>query len=89
MRDMPAYGRKDRYDAQVTLTVPVSCAGMEDEIDIKTRIELVVDPDNEEAWIENVWNEESGEHASALDAHFAEAEAWLDRNYETVLRGEL
>jgi hypothetical protein len=76
------------YDKRTVLTVFASCAGMEDYIDLAVTIEITVDHEADEAWVEGV-KRKDGEHVSQLDGVFGAAEAWLDSHYDDALRGEL
>lgn len=75
-------------DIPTTLTVPVSCAGAEDEIDLDVTIEVTVDPEAEQVWVENVLRDD-GEHVSSVDGVFLAAEQWVDRRAEIILRGDI
>ena len=75
-------------DIPTTLTVPVSCAGAEDEIDLAVTIEVTVDEDAEQNWVENV-HRDDGARVSSIDGVFLAAEAWVDDRVESILRGEI
>jgi hypothetical protein len=75
-------------DIPTTLTVPVSCAGAEDEIDLAVVIAVTVDQEAEQAWVETV-HRDDGASVSPLDSVFLEAEAWVDRRVEFILRGDI
>jgi hypothetical protein len=78
----------DYADIRTVLTVPVQCAGAEDDIDIAVTIEVTIDPEAEQAWVDGV-RREDGEHVSPLDGVFSAAEAWVEKRAEYILRGDI
>jgi hypothetical protein len=78
----------DYTDIRTVLTVPVQCAGAEDEIDVAVTIQVTIDQEAKQVWVDIV-KREDGERVALIDPVFGCAEAWIEKRAEDILRGDI